>query len=401
MKILTLARKPIFLWISLLFCFGLPLWAGMGAGVVFARTPLSGEVLPQTEAGPIEYTLCAAVVQDAAPTGGPVISANKEGFDFGELLSGEVRIDKVRIENSGNADLIVHRIEFSCGCSVPRVLLSTGETVSLKEFKTGTRTLVLAPGTWAQMELEFSSLGRKGKVNYKMVIHTNDPSRPAFLIPIKAKIRQAFKLSPKTVAFGRLAKHTRATRKVTVLPAFAGEFRITGFTNLPPYMAWEAHPIEGTRIHAFDLQLTLKEDAPAGEQILVLKAVIDSQRTQGLAIPVSFTVLPEISFTLDGEEIKKKVNFGVIEKGKGAVKRVHILNGNPAVPYVITDCRFTSRFKDHLEVRLDTLRPGIEYELVITLNPGLDTRLFTGVIHLMSKHPDMKLKKLDIKGIFR
>ena len=143
----------------------------------------------------------------------PKLELDKDRFDFGELLSGEVRTRKLTFRNTGLGDLRISQFEFSCGCTIPRIVLSTGETYSLKDFRyEGHNELVLKPGVTAESELEFSSLGRKSNVTYKMVIHSNDPKHPHRLIPILAKVKPAFNLRPKSLKFGELEKGQTVTR---------------------------------------------------------------------------------------------------------------------------------------------------------------------------------------------
>jgi hypothetical protein len=321
-------------------------------------------------------------------------------YDFGEVLSGEVIVRKITLRNRGGADLALSRFEFSCGCSIPRAVLSTGETVSLKEFKADD-PLVLKPGGWAEMELEFSSLGRQGRVAYKMVIHSNDPARPELTIPILARVTQAFELRPRLVRFGTVEKKSVAAREIVISALASGDFRITGFDNLPPFMAYEIEKLEDQAECAYRMQLTLKGSAPAGVQNLILKARVESDKSKGVAIPVSFEILPEVDFLCDGENVRDDIQFGVIERGAGAAKKIHIINRNPMIPYTITGTRLASQFGKFIQVELRTLQPGLEYELLITIEPELDARFLRGFVYLESDHPDLENKRFTLKGMFR
>lgn len=346
-------------------------------------------------------TTLPAVLHSASAADPPILHLDSDRYDFGELLSGEAVVRKVTIHNKGGSDLKISRFEFSCGCTIPRIELSDGQVLSMKEYK-GNRILTLEAGAWASLEIEFTSLGRKDQVGYKMVIHSNDPDRRELTVPILARVIPAFALKPKVVRFGTITRRSKVTKEVRITSLAAGNFEIKGFENLPPHLTWEARKTPEAEASACLMKLTLDGNGPVGTHNLVLKARVESERSRRLAVPYSFTILPDVSFTCDGKELKKNtVNFGLLEQGKPATKRIHVLNKNPGVPYNILKYQLISRYDDHISLSLETLRPGIEYELLITVDGKLDARFFNAILKLESEHPDLKKVKLDVKGLFR
>lgn len=331
----------------------------------------------------------------------PVLSLDSDRYDFGELLSGEVVVRKVTIRNNGGSDLQISRFEFSCGCTIPRIELSDGRILSMREYK-GNRILSLEAGAWASLEIEFTSLGRKDQVAYKMVIHSNDPDRRELTVPILARVIPAFALQPKVVRFGTITRNSKATKEVRITSLAAGNFEIKGFENLPPHLTFETRKVPEADAGTCILKLTLDGKGPVGTHNLVLKARVDSERSRRLAVPYRFTILPDVSFSCDGKELKKnKLNFGLLERGKPATKRIHVLNKNPGLPYNIVKYRLISQYDNNISLSLETLRPGIEYEILITVDGNIDARFFNAIIKLESEHPDLKNVKLDVNGLFR
>jgi hypothetical protein len=279
-------------------------------------------------------------------------------------------------------------------------VLSTGEAVSLKKIK-AENPLVMKPGAWADLELEFTSLGRNGQVAYKMVIHSNDPARPEVTLPILAKVQPAFQLKPRFAKFGTLRKNQSDSREIMITSMTDGDFKITGFSNLPPFMAYAVEKAEDDAVCAYRMKLTVNANAPAGEHNLVLRALIDSEKSRGLAIPVTLTIQPDVVFMCDGEMLGDTINFGVSKKGQEVTKSIHIINRNPGIPYTISETRLVSQYDKNIDVRLQTMRPGVEYELQITLKPELNAPFLRGFLHLSSDHPDVEHVRLTLKGLFR
>ena len=76
---------------------------------------------------------------------GPVLSLDKEIHDYGTIVQNADGLCHFTVTNTGNEPLIVSNCKGSCGCTVPK--LSRDH---------------LSPGQEAEIEIIFSSSGRKG-----------------------------------------------------------------------------------------------------------------------------------------------------------------------------------------------------------------------------------------------
>ena len=93
------------------------------------------------------------------------IKANKIIHNFGKIKEGEILATNFYIENTGANNLIINKIETSCGCT------------AVKWNKKP-----LYPGKKTKIEIEFNSSGRFGK-QYKVIsIFANVPNKVYELI---------------------------------------------------------------------------------------------------------------------------------------------------------------------------------------------------------------------------
>jgi len=114
----------------------------------------------------------------------PIIEVDLESIDFGEILCGEVVSKELKISNKGKGDLVLLKFDFTCGCTVPQVVLPSGETV-VPDKKGEKQVGVLKQGETAHVEMEFSTLGApRGKTIKSMIIYSNDPRNRELVLPM-------------------------------------------------------------------------------------------------------------------------------------------------------------------------------------------------------------------------
>lgn len=93
------------------------------------------------------------------------IKANKTIHNFGNIKEGEILITNFYLENLGENNLIINKIETSCGCTAVKW-----------------DNKPLSPGNKTKIEIEFNSSGRFGK-QYKVIsIFANVPNKVYELI---------------------------------------------------------------------------------------------------------------------------------------------------------------------------------------------------------------------------
>ena len=101
----------------------------------------------------------------------PVLTFDKNEFDFGKILQGEVVSYTFHFKNTGNAPLLITSVEKSCGCTAsdyPREPIQPGESGEIK--------------------ITYDSKGHHGFQSKVLIVKSNTmPSQTA--IRIKAEVR--------------------------------------------------------------------------------------------------------------------------------------------------------------------------------------------------------------------
>ncbi len=101
----------------------------------------------------------------------PTIKISKRLIDLGNVKEGDVIKQEVQISNTGKSDLIIRKIDRSCGCTVAKL-----------------GTTVIKPGASELLKLTFDSQGLSGKQMKTVTIISNDPKKSKAVIRIKGVV---------------------------------------------------------------------------------------------------------------------------------------------------------------------------------------------------------------------
>ena len=87
---------------------------------------------------------------------GPVITFEESSKDFGDITQGDKVEHVFKLENTGNAPLVISNVAATCGCTVPNWPKEP-----------------IAPGKTAEIKVSFNSAGKMGKQNSVVRIYSN------------------------------------------------------------------------------------------------------------------------------------------------------------------------------------------------------------------------------------
>ena len=107
----------------------------------------------------ILFSMVFALFIHAQPA--PKIIAKVDHFDFGTVIEGEMVTHSFEIENTGDANLSILRVNASCGCTAAKPEKS-----------------LLKPGEKTFVHVEFNSEARLGPQAKFIFIYSNDPKTP-------------------------------------------------------------------------------------------------------------------------------------------------------------------------------------------------------------------------------
>lgn len=92
-----------------------------------------------------------------AKASGPVITFEKNTFDFGHMNQGDKVEHTFKFTNTGNEDLLITNVQVTCGCTTPK----------------GWPREPIRPGAKGEITLGFNSTGKMGKQNKVVTIVSN------------------------------------------------------------------------------------------------------------------------------------------------------------------------------------------------------------------------------------
>lgn len=113
---------------------------------------------------------------------GPVITIENPVHDFGEMGPGARDNCTFKFKNTGNAELVINRVQSTCGCTVPEL--------EKKEY---------APGEEGIVKVAFQAPSVKSKTTKHLYIISNDPANPRAELTIQADVVVKVEISPESV----------------------------------------------------------------------------------------------------------------------------------------------------------------------------------------------------------
>jgi len=139
----------------------------------------------------------ASANTEAPSTAGPRLECPEPEYDFGEKNDVYVVEHTFKLRNAGDAPLTINRVKPACGCTVA--------TLSKKTIQ---------PGEQADLHTRLTLRGRRGTLRKRILIESDDPASPRYLLWLKGTIIREIELRPSFINYG--ATSTNAARQRTV-----------------------------------------------------------------------------------------------------------------------------------------------------------------------------------------
>lgn len=102
----------------------------------------------------------------------PKIVADKKEVDFDTIVQGEKVEAAFVLRNEGDKDLIIRKIETTCGC-----------TAAVPEKR------IISPGENVRMNVVFDSEGRRGMQHKTITVICNDPRHASLKLVLKGYVK--------------------------------------------------------------------------------------------------------------------------------------------------------------------------------------------------------------------
>lgn len=282
--------------------------------------------------------------QDNNPRAVP-IDANT---DIGVRPKGEKISHDFLIRNDVNAPLLVTEARPSCGCTV----VDFDKTIA--SGKTGKVRVVIDTSAFS------------GPIAKGVTVLTNDPQLPQFQLVLRATVAPTISAKPGYARFVVVQNEGGPSESLQVLSASDGtSFEVTkAETSLAGLKVSyrEAAPAERVPNVAgkqWMLRMLLSSDVPAGPLSGSVHVTTTNEQQPALDIPVSGFVRAPLTAT------PSEAQFGSVQAPIG---KILILHNFSTQPILLTSVESDTKGVD---VLLETVEPGREYNLKIALQPAL------------------------------
>lgn len=296
----------------------------------------------------------------------PRLRFDRYVYDFGEAMAGEILRTSFEFWNDGEGPLLIRRIGSTCSCSVARLVVD-GVEIPRRQL----RDLVVAqvePGKSGLLEVEVNTTRLGGDMSKRFTIHSNDPGQPMAALVVGAALTNPFVARPGSASFGSIRRSETPNVEVKVTSDHVSGFEIVGFESpAPPVVDVTFEKIPGNE-EAWRVGVQVRPDAPFGRHVGTLKLAIEHERVKEMRLTYDVNVQPDVRFTVEGRPDEKKINFDIIREAPGggisAVRKVLVVNLNPALPYPLRQVRVESRTSpDCVVAELIPIEEGVRYEV--------------------------------------
>jgi len=138
-------------------------------------------------------------------------------FDLDTLMAGTVAERKIALRNAGTEELILGKVEASCGC--------TGTLLSSEKLK---------PGEKGELLITFNSKNFNGKVHKTVTVNSNDPQSPKAKVEFTAVVTDEVYISENRFMFKEAVVGERKTSSVTLVNNGKQKLELKDYTTSLP-----------------------------------------------------------------------------------------------------------------------------------------------------------------------
>lgn len=328
--------------------------------------------------------LLLALSAGAAAAAGPKVVPVEPVKDAGAVPVGEKIVHDFQIRNDGDAVLQVTEVRAACGCTVADY------------------DKTIAPGQTGKVRVTVDTATFKGAIAKGVTVFTNDPQTPQLELTVKARVEPQISVKPGYARYITVQKEPKqGTISQTLWAPDGSDFDIVKVDSPFPYLTVthrESKPEERIAVEGvpadkgkqWRLEMTLSNDeAPVGALSDFVTVHTNHPRQKLVQIPVSGFVRPVVTVT------PPVADFGQIELKEPLRKALNIRN------FATEPIKVTGIEKEGLQgvdVALEPLTEGREYQVRVVLKPELAKGPFNGKITIHTDSPKVPVLSVDLKG---
>ena len=314
----------------------------------------------------------APVTAPAAPR----IEFDTKEIHFGKIVPGAA-IDQVyRFRNAGTAELVIHRVKPSCGCTAALLTKTT-----------------LAPGESGEVQVRLDSGDKQPSFqDIRVLVFSNDALEKddtlesTSVLHLRGEVANILEVMPPVFYFRQVQRGTPAKQSVTVVPTDVPEIHLLGIEPSSEAYHVTVTALERNGHRGFSADLEIAPDAPLGKLDGRVLFRTDHPGQPLLRVAVFGHVAGKIAafpdrLQLFGHEGEKDPSIHLMRvAGAGPIE----LDGIDVPPF--------------LEATPLDVIPGNRIEIALKLKAGLHPGPFAGVVRVFVRDAEQPLFEVPVIG---
>lgn len=307
--------------------------------------------------------------------------------DFGTLYRGAHVSTSFRIENQGDAELVLKRVSSNCACLVT-------------EFEER-----IPPSGSGEIKAELDTLIVQGPVSSFIQVSTNDPDNPTLQLTVKATVENIISVEPGYFDYSVVEGFRgRAAIGQLLWSPDGAPFKITRIEPPFPYLSVtyrEATPEERKRAGKqaegdgpfYWVEGVLANDAPVGPLAGFVKIYVDHPKQSVVPLPISGFMRPVFAVT------PNQVHFGTIAlvDDEPLQQEFFIKNfATETIPITKVDTDI-----EGVQVELHEQQQGRTWRMTLTIPTSMPKGPFAGSLNLHTESDRAPLVTVPISATLR
>ena len=302
----------------------------------------------------------------------PRLVLPESSYDFGSIPQGQQVVHDFVVRNEGGADLTIHKIAPSCGCTV--------STLS---------SPVIKPGATETIHVVFDSTGFLGKKNKVVTILSNSSDSSEATVKLTGTVVSGVTLSPERLDFGEIspaASIATRTREFSVETTDEdARIRATA-KSLSKFISVRQVRAEPRRV---TFSVVLNEGAPKGDLRDRLVVEFDGGGRNAVNVPITASILSDLRI------IPSTVSFGLMS-GEQPIERRLRFENNAGRRVEITDIVSSDPAVSASVIDLNSGKNGV---IVVTLDPRKVRGDLRANVEFKTSHPSEPVVSLSVYGV--
>ena len=306
------------------------------------------------------------------PAAGPRATYDREAHDFGAAAQEQELRTDFRLTNGGTAPLVVRNVRADCGCA--------GGVVDAAE---------LAPGATTTIRVLLRTLTMSGALHKRILVDTNDPTRPTAELQLKADIFQGLVLAPARFFFGDVAAGTAPSTSMRVLyrEGYGAPFKLVGVEAPGMTLKLDAKPCDDGGWHGYEVTATFASPPPIGTVSGVVIVRTDDPKHPRFTVPVQAFVSGKVWVD------RRSVSLGIVPAGRGRETAVIVRAFGPGIDLGAV----TAKARKGL-VEVKVLPSGKEWVVTIRVPENAPTGRIDDVVEVASAIPGEPPAEVKVVG---